>query len=242
MKIISVGIDDSADVKIADYKVDTTGSRIVLIINGKEWSLESKLLGKPNVYNIALSVAACHAFKIKKSHILEGIHDVESIEGRLQRLDAGQDFAVFVDYAHSPDALMNVLLAVREITKNRVITVFGCGGDRDRTKRPMMGQHATVLSDICIITTDNPRSEDPKKIIDDILDGVKQVDSSEKCYVIEDRREAIAKAISIAQKGDTVLIAGKGHEDYQILGENVIHFDDRQEALNFLRRRLEFGD
>ena len=153
------------------------------------------------------------------------------VPGRLEKIESGKGFYVFVDYAHTPDALKNVILALKGITKKRIIVVFGCGGDRDKKKRPKMGAAVTRLAGFAVITNDNPRSEDPGKIILDIKRGIKK----NNFCVIPDRRQAIKKALSLAQNGDTVLIAGKGHEDCQILKDKVVRFDDRKVARECLK-------
>jgi UDP-N-acetylmuramoyl-L-alanyl-D-glutamate--2,6-diaminopimelate ligase len=162
--------------------------------------------------------------------IASGLSSVGAVEGRLETVDAGQNFAIVVDYAHTPDALRKTLEAIGKLVTGRVITVFGCGGDRDRGKRPMMGGIAAEGSDLVVVTSDNPRTEDPAAIIDEIVAGVEAAGGGTKLAVIEDRREAIAHAVGEAGPGDLVLIAGKGHEDYQIVGTAKLHFDDREEA------------
>jgi UDP-N-acetylmuramoyl-L-alanyl-D-glutamate--2,6-diaminopimelate ligase len=167
------------------------------------------------------------------STIKEGLMDVEYIPGRLEFLRCGQKFWVIVDYAHTPGALEAVLLAIRGLFPRRLITVFGCGGERDRGKRPLMGEVASRLSDIVILTNDNPRWEDPISIIKDIEMGIK----SKNYRVIEDRREAIKYALMKAKEKDAVLIAGKGHEDYQIIGDSKVPFDDRKVVRSILEGR-----
>jgi len=162
--------------------------------------------------------------------------EIPGVPGRFESVRAGQPFQVIVDYAHTPDGLENVLRTAREFTKGALITVFGCGGDRDRTKRPLMGSIASRLSDLVMVTSDNPRSEVPEAIIQEILAGV----AGGKHVAITDRREAIAQACALAKPGDTVLIAGKGHETYQIIGKETYPFDDRAEARQALRR-LGYG-
>lgn len=161
---------------------------------------------------------------------------LDNVSGRMEVIDEQQEYLVLVDYAHTPDSLDNALSTLREFATQKIITVFGCGGDRDRTKRPLMGKLAAQYSDYVIITSDNPRTEDPKAILDDIESGVKEsgepVDSYE---MIIDRRQAIARAMELAQSGDVVLIAGKGHETYQIMKDQTIHFDDREEAKKAIR-------
>jgi UDP-N-acetylmuramoyl-L-alanyl-D-glutamate--2,6-diaminopimelate ligase len=165
---------------------------------------------------------------------LRGIEQLTEVPGRLERVDAGQAFYVFVDYAHTPDALEQVLRTVRTETLGRLITVFGCGGDRDPGKRPLMGRSATAISDYTIITSDNPRTESPEAIVADIVAGV---EPSRHYTTIVDREQAIAHAIAEAKPKDTVVIAGKGHETYQIVGQTRRHFDDREVAREALRHR-----
>ena len=152
------------------------------------------------------------------------------VAGRLELVPGARGFSVVVDYAHTPDALEKVLAAVRDLNPARVITVFGCGGDRDRSKRPVMGRIAALASDLVMVTSDNPRTEEPGAIIAEILEGVREAGGSSEVTVIEDRREAIVAAVRAAATGDIVVIAGKGHEDYQIIGSETLHFDDREEA------------
>ena len=157
---------------------------------------------------------------------------MENISGRFEKIEEGQDFAVVVDYAHTEDALKRLLEAVKEFANGRIITVFGCGGDRDKGKRPKMGETAGKASNIVIITSDNPRSEDPMEIIKEIEEGIKGIKNGKKpdYLIMPDRREAICKAVELARKDDIVVIAGKGHEDYQIIGDKKSHFDDREIA------------
>ncbi len=167
--------------------------------------------------------------------IAAGLHAFRDVAGHLERIEMGQPFAVIVDYAHTPDGVENVLRAARALNPRRLIVVFGCGGDRDRSKRAPMGEAAGSLSDIVILTSDNPRTEDPEKILTDAEAGLR---STSKPYEkIADRREAIRRAIAEARTGDLVLIAGKGHEDYQIIGREVFHFDDKEEARAALAAR-----
>jgi len=238
-KVITVGKNDAADVRIIDYKMNDKGSRIMLTVGNEDVRVDTNLFGLPNVYNVTTSFAVAWGMGLKIPTILQGIAQLEIVEGRMERVDAGQDFKIIVDYAHSPDALMNLLITVRQITNGRVITVFGCGGDRDKSKRPMMGQHAALLSDIAIVTSDNPRNEPPAQIISDILIGIIEVKKTVKYKVIEDRREAIKAAIMMANKGDAVVIAGKGHEDYQIIGGKELPFDDRKISLEFAKAKIE---
>ena len=169
------------------------------------------------------------------AQIQSALNRAHAPEGRMESIDEGQEFFVAVDYAHTPDGLKNVLATVREFTPGRLICVFGCGGDRDRTKRPQMGAIAASLSDVVVVTSDNPRTEDPNRIIDDILAGTSG--SHAQVQIEVDRRQAIERAVSLAQKGDFVVIAGKGHETYQIFKERTIHFDDREVVREALENR-----
>jgi len=191
-----------------------------------------KLLGRHNTSNALCAAAICGGMGMPVDRIAEGLAALQSVPGRFEPVDAGQDFFVIVDYAHTADGLRNVLQAARELTKGRVITVFGCGGDRDKGKRPKMGAVAAKLSDFAILTSDNPRTEDPHRIILDVEVGLQRAGKRKKddYLVIERRQDAIRQAISMARPADLVMIAGKGHEDYQILGTNRIHFDDREVA------------
>jgi UDP-N-acetylmuramoyl-L-alanyl-D-glutamate--2,6-diaminopimelate ligase len=196
--------------------------------------VESKLIGRFNVYNILTSVGIACSLGLKEEVIQKGVRDAEPVEGRFEGIDAGQDFLCIVDYAHTEDALRNLIEEARHITEGRVITVFGCGGDRDRSKRPLMGEAASEMSDLVIVTSDNPRSEEPSKIIEDILKGIK----GNNCILRPDREEAIREAVSMAQGGDTVLIAGKGHENYQEIEGVRHHFSDRELLEKEIQKRL----
>jgi UDP-N-acetylmuramoyl-L-alanyl-D-glutamate--2,6-diaminopimelate ligase len=204
-------------------------------------------VGEFNLENILSATGAALALGISPAAIAAGIDSLACVPGRLERIVEGGERFIFVDYSHKPDALENAITALRALTKGRLITVFGCGGDRDRTKRPVMGAIAARLSDLTVVTSDNPRTEDPLAIIAEIEAGVRQVCTrrlsadaltvawQKKGYLVEpDRRTAIAASIKAAHAGDAVLIAGKGHETYQILAGETIHFDDREEARQVL--------
>ena len=186
-----------------------------------------QLRGGFNVENVLAAVTVAELLEVPLEAVRAGIAAVPGVPGRFESVDAGQDFAVLVDYAHTPDGLQNVLESAREITSGRLICVFGCGGDRDRGKRPLMGRIARELADIAIVTSDNPRSEDPEAIIAEIMDGNSMTSEP-------DRRAAIALAVGLAQRGDVVVIAGKGHEQGQQFGETVLPFDDRTVAIEEL--------
>jgi UDP-N-acetylmuramoyl-L-alanyl-D-glutamate--2,6-diaminopimelate ligase len=203
--------------------------------------VRSKLVGRPNVYNILAAVATAAVLDIPLDAIERGLQALDGVPGRFQVASAAADeVTVVVDYAHTDDALRNLLETARPLATGRLITVFGCGGDRDRTKRPLMGAVAGRLSDLIVITSDNPRSEDPHRIIEEIQRGITadtQRDGTPRPLAIADRREAIAKAIELARPGDVVLIAGKGHEKYQAIGDRVLPFDDVAVARDALKRR-----
>lgn len=230
---ITYGIKEPAMVTAKNVVISKDGLSFDLVLGDKSFVVSSKLLGEVNVYNILSAVGYCYGVGIPIDTVLEVIRNFSPVRGRLERIDLGQSFQVLVDYAHTPDALERVLKVSKSLGK-RVIVVFGCGGDRDRTKRPIMGDIATRLSDFAIITSDNPRSEDPMKIIEDIVNGIKKNN-----YVIrEDRKEAINYAIDMAEPGDVVVIAGKGHETYQIFRDITIHFDDKEVAIEAIKRRI----
>ena len=212
--------------------------------------VQSPLVGRHNVYNVLTAIGIGIALGFPADAIALGIRAMKAVPGRMEKVDEGQGFGVVVDYAHTEDALQRLLQAAREITASRIITVFGCGGDRDRTKRPKMGAAALKGSDIVIVTSDNPRSEDAMSIIREIEVGMANdmkaastghaAKHREKPYfVIADRRGAIAEAVRIAKPGDVVVLAGKGHEDYQIIGSSKLHFDDREVAREEIRKRQE---
>jgi UDP-N-acetylmuramoyl-L-alanyl-D-glutamate--2,6-diaminopimelate ligase len=201
----------------------------------------SKLVGRPNVFNILAAVSAATALDIPFDAIEQGLRSLEGVPGRFQVVsDAKDEVTVVVDYAHTDDALRNLLETARPLALGRLITVFGCGGDRDRTKRPLMGAVAGRLSDLIVITSDNPRSEDPNRIIEEVQRGITpdtRRDSTQSLLTIVDRRAAISKAIELASAGDVVLVAGKGHENYQVIGDRTLPFDDVAVAREALARR-----
>lgn len=238
---ISYGFGSRTDVGTEDFEV--SAGRLAFTANTPSGNVEvvSGLTGRPHVYNILASIAAGLALEISLEDIAKGITECSTVSGRFEQVTLEGSsllpFTVIVDYAHTDDALRNVLQTAREVANDkRVITVFGCGGDRDRTKRAPMGELAGTLSDVAIVTSDNPRTEDPDAIIQEIEVGLK---SAGRPYVkLTDRRDAIFHAISEAREGDVVLIAGKGHEDYQIIGEKKIHFDDHEVAREAMSLRL----
>ena len=229
--------DPSAELFIRDLQLGAGGVRGVLQTPAGEGAFHSPLLGRFNLMNLLQAVGALVQQGVPLAQLLEGLANFRGVPGRMERVvvgDGGGDPAVLVDYAHTPDGLANALAACRPFTKGRLICVFGCGGDRDRSKRPQMGAIAAQLADQLYVTSDNPRTEDVQQILADVTAGIAPGASMQ---VDADRAVAIAAAIAAAAPGDLVLIAGKGHEDYQILGTTKVHFDDREEAEKALRRR-----
>jgi len=239
IETLTTGLDSSADVTAEDCILSEDGIRFTLKTPSGSQSIQSPLLGRHNAYNLLSASAVALAQGVSLTDIGQGIQSLECVPGRFEKVQQGQDFIVAVDYAHTDDALANALKAARAISENRVIVVFGCGGDRDPGKRKEMGRVALEMSDFAVITSDNPRTEDPEQIIRQVCEGVPANRKRNEHYtVLPNRREAIKFAIGLAQTGDLVLIAGKGHEDYQILSTGKIHFDDREEAERALRERL----
>jgi UDP-N-acetylmuramoyl-L-alanyl-D-glutamate--2,6-diaminopimelate ligase len=219
-----------ADVSASGIALSLKGTRFRTRTPRGEFDVETPLIGRFNVENFLAGLTAALALDIDPAVALRGLLTMTGVPGRLERVSAGQDFAVIVDYAHTDDALKNLLETVRELKPRRLITVFGCGGDRDRTKRPLMGAVASRLSDVVVVTSDNPRSEPPEAILDEIQRGMPSGPRRGERYAIVDRREAIGRALEMAGPGDAVVIAGKGHETYQVLRDRTVPFDDRQVA------------
>ena len=226
---LSYSIEHDAGVRLREARAKKDGTELDVETPKGLLRLSSSLLGQHNVYNILAAVTCCIRYNIHPQAIIEGISSLESIPGRLQRIDAGQPFLVLVDYAHTEDGLKNVLSAVKDMCKGKILTVFGCGGDRDKTKRPKMGRVASRGSDKVFITSDNPRSETPEEIAGDIIAGIPKERFS-TVQIIHDRKEAINQAIMSAGAGDCVLIAGKGHERYQVFVNREENFDDTEVA------------
>ncbi|WAH35537.1 UDP-N-acetylmuramoyl-L-alanyl-D-glutamate--2,6-diaminopimelate ligase [Alicyclobacillus dauci] len=225
---LTYGLSEQAHVRAVSVKLDHTGVRMTVLTPLGDIDVHTGLIGRFNVYNVLAAVSVGIIEGIPLESIATALASYSGVPGRCERVDAGQPFGIFVDYAHTPDGIENVLSSVREFAKGKVISVVGCGGDRDKTKRPIMAAKALQLSDYAILTSDNPRTEDPNAILDDMEAGV--VGLTGQYERIVDRREAIQAAIARASAGDVVVIAGKGHEDYQIIGKSKIHFDDREEA------------
>jgi UDP-N-acetylmuramyl-tripeptide synthetase len=231
----SVREDSGAGLVARELQLTLEGTRFLVRAGGQDLAVRTPLIGLFNVSNVLAALGACLGLGLPLERALAGIASVTGVPGRLERVQAGQDFTVVVDYAHTDDALRNLLETVRELRPRRLITVFGCGGDRDRTKRPLMGAVAARLSDAVIVTSDNPRSEPPEAIIEEILAGMGNGRRAQP-QVVVDRREAIARALEMAGPGDAVVIAGKGHETYQVLRDRTVPFDDRQVAREVIAR------
>lgn len=228
LRVIRYAVQSNADVTASEPKFSLSGMRFQLKTPAEEREFSSPLVGPPHIYNTLAAVATGLALGYSLDVVSDALERCPGAPGRFERVAHEGDFAVVVDYAHTDDALLNVLRTAREVVTGRIITVFGCGGDRDRSKRAPMGAAAGSLSDSVILTSDNPRNEDPNQILCDAEEGIQ---ATGKPYrKIADRREAIHAAVAEARTGDLVLIAGKGHEDYQIIGREVSHFDDREVA------------
>jgi UDP-N-acetylmuramoyl-L-alanyl-D-glutamate--2,6-diaminopimelate ligase len=233
---VTYGIENPADISAKKFQLAFSGLTFTAQTPNGKLQIQSPLVGRINVYNILAAIGAAQAAGIANETIEAGIHQLQNVPGRFQRVDLGQPFLVIVDFAHTDDALENLIKTARELNpKGRVITLFGCGGGKDRTKRPVMGEVAGRLSDLTILTNDNPRQEDPLKIISDIVVGLQK--SQGKYLIEQDREKAIGMAFDEARAGDLVLLAGKGHEDYQILADKTLAWDDRKVAEQELRQR-----
>ncbi len=228
--LLSFGRNPGADVRAVDIHTDRSGTRFTALTPNGPIPVTLSHLGEFHVYNALAAVAAGQVLKVGAEAIQTGLANTPGVPGRLEPVQCGQDFGVAVDYAHKPDALKRLLESVRRLTVGRVLTVFGCGGDRDRGKRPIMGQIAAELSDLVIVTSDNPRTEEPERIIADILEGARTAAEPHRLLVEPDRARAIQLAIAEAEPGDFVVIAGKGHETTQTFADHRIDFDDRKVA------------
>jgi UDP-N-acetylmuramoyl-L-alanyl-D-glutamate--2,6-diaminopimelate ligase len=232
-RVLTYGEAPAADLRAENVQFGFDGLRFDLVYRGARQRIQSPLAGRVNVMNILAAAGAGISYGLSLETIARGIAACRAVPGRFERVDQGQPFLVVVDYAHTDDALRNAIQIARQMTRGRVITVFGCGGDRDRTKRPLMGMAAGELSDVVVLTSDNPRSEDPIAIMNDVLVGLRRYDTPHS--VEPDRAKAIRLALGEAAAGDVVLIAGKGHEQYQIFKDRTVTFDDRETAREALR-------
>ncbi len=241
--VITCGIEEGAMIRAEDIKEFRAPHQTLTIPSGVSFAIRtpesrfmvhSNLIGRFNVYNVLMSAGLAYALGIREDVIQQGIRDIQHVEGRFESIVEGQRFLCIVDYAHTEDALKKLIQETRLITKKRIITVFGCGGDRDKMKRPKMGAAASELSDFVIITSDNPRSEEPFEIINDIVLGVKK----DNYTLISDREKAIEEAVSLAKEGDTLLVAGKGHENYQEVKGVRHYFSDKEILRKAIRKQL----
>jgi UDP-N-acetylmuramoyl-L-alanyl-D-glutamate--2,6-diaminopimelate ligase len=226
-RVLTYGIESEADVRAEAISLTPTGTRCKICFQGTSYSLQSALIGRFNVYNLLAAIGAGLARSYPIEKILDALATFSTVQGRLERIENEKGLHLFVDYAHTEDALANVLTTLREINKKRIVTLFGCGGNRDKTKRPKMGAVVEALSDEIFVTSDNPRSEDPQEIITEILAGFRE---PKRAHVLVDREEAIRAAVHFCTPEDILLIAGKGHEAYQIFSHGTIAFDDRKMA------------
>jgi len=232
--LLTFGEHESSDIRLMEVRLEASRSFVTVTTPAGLIRYTLPVPGRFNVFNSLAAVGIARACGYPDEVIVRGLETVEPVRGRYEIVDEGQDYTVIVDYAHTPDALERILGAAREVTKGRLISVFGCGGDRDRGKRPLMGTISERIADLSIVTSDNPRTEDPDAIIEDILKGF---DSLASCETIPDREKAIERAIERASAGDTVVIAGKGHEEYQIVGTEKRHFDDAETARRLIRAK-----
>lgn len=238
-QVITYGIDSEAHVRAVDIGKDESG--IFFTVDSFKGSLDMRLSlkGRFNVYNALAAVTVGLLEGLTLEEIGKSLAGFSGVAGRFETVEAGQEYTVVIDYAHTPDGLENVIKAARELTRGRVITVFGCGGERDRSKRPLMGEAAGRYSDLAILTDDNPRGEDPARIVDDVVPGLERFQPAEGYRVIPDRRKAITAAIDSAAPGDLVLVAGKGHEAEQVYRDRVLVFNDRRVAGELIMARLK---
>jgi UDP-N-acetylmuramoyl-L-alanyl-D-glutamate--2,6-diaminopimelate ligase len=240
LEVITYGLGVQADFRASSVRFDATGSSFQLTAKGREYLVRSPLIGSFNIYNALGALAAANAMGMELRAAVAAMAKAPQVPGRLQRVNAKRSFQVFVDYAHTDDALRNVLRTLKELKPANLITVFGCGGDRDTAKRPLMAAAAEEFSDWCILTSDNPRSEDPLRILADIRKGLR----GKRYEEIPDRAEAINRAVQLAGSGDIILLAGKGHETYQEFAEGKrLPFDDAAVARRAIEaKRVEVED
>ncbi|MDD4267873.1 MAG: UDP-N-acetylmuramoyl-L-alanyl-D-glutamate--2,6-diaminopimelate ligase [Pirellulales bacterium] len=237
--LLTVGIHSSAEISGVEIERFASEQTFLLSAGSETIPVRTKMIGTHHVYNCLVAAAVGLAYGIDLPTIVQGLEKVDHVPGRLERIECGQPFGVFVDYAHTPEALGSVLATLREVTAGRILCVFGAGGNRDREKRPLMGRAVRAGADLAIVTNDNPRDEDPEQIVREILAGVAGAAGAE---VVFDRREAIGRALGAAEPGDCVLIAGKGHEACQIVGDRTLPLDDRQVARTWLYENQPFAE
>lgn len=234
-EIVTYGIDQECDVRASNIKITSQGTSFDVNAFGKEATVQLKMIGKFSVYNALAAMAACLVDGIPIQSIINSLETVQGVSGRFEPVDGGQPFTVIVDYAHTPDSLDNVLKTVKEFASGDICVVVGCGGDRDKTKRPLMAKIASELADSVVLTSDNPRSEDPHQILKDMEVGLTEHSLNN---TIVDRKQAIIHAIKNAKENDVIIIAGKGHETYQTIGNETIYFDDRLIAKEAVKELL----
>ena len=238
LNVVSVSVSNKdADIYTTDAVIKGSESSFVIHCNGEEKLCKINMGGEYNVFNALMAVGLTSTIGVSLDDICSGLEALKAVPGRLEAIENDKGINVIVDYAHSPDALSNVLRALRPVTEKRLITVFGCGGNRSHEKRPIMGRTALENSDVVIVTSDNPRKEDPQSIIDEIMTGINSmvIPGGKSVSQIVDRKEAILNALNMAESGDTVLIAGKGHETGQYFADRTIAFDDREVARSFFK-------
>jgi UDP-N-acetylmuramoyl-L-alanyl-D-glutamate--2,6-diaminopimelate ligase len=228
--VVTYGLREDCLVRAKDVRTEAKGTVFTLALGSTERTVRTRLIGRFNVYNSLAAAAVAYGLGFDTDCVAQGLESARNVRGRVELVPGSDRFSVWVDYAHTPESLRDILALAREMSTGRVIAVFGCGGDRDATRRPVMGKLAGDMADLVIITNDNPRTEDPDKILDHIESGVKESRGSGSYLRIKDRRAAINEAISKAMPGDVVVLAGKGHETYQIIGDETFHFDDVEEA------------
>ncbi|MDD7795162.1 UDP-N-acetylmuramoyl-L-alanyl-D-glutamate--2,6-diaminopimelate ligase [Clostridium sp. 'White wine YQ'] len=225
-KILTYGIDKDADIKASKIRYNNDSVTFIVTLKGISKEITINIPGKFTVYNALATIGACYGLGLEINEILNLVSTIKNVPGRLELINNSLNKNVIIDYAHTPDALEKLLMMSRQITKGKIIVVFGCGGDRDKSKRGIMGMAAGVLSDYTIITSDNPRTENPLDIIEDIEEGMNVIKANHEKII--DRKKAIERGLSLLKDDDLLVIAGKGHEDYQIIGNTKIHFDDRE--------------
>ncbi|WP_160680129.1 UDP-N-acetylmuramoyl-L-alanyl-D-glutamate--2,6-diaminopimelate ligase [Clostridium sp. C8-1-8] len=230
-KVLGYGVNKKCDFQAQDIKYNNSSVHFNLKHDNKTFKVELNVPGRFSVYNILAAIASCNLIGFELEEVIKAVKEIKGVPGRFQAIPNNKGSLVIVDYAHTPDALKNILMSVKEITKGRIILVFGCGGNRDSSKRAIMGEIAGTFSDYCIVTSDNPRKENPIKIIEDIEKGL--MGTNCKFEREQDRKQAINRALNIAKPEDAVIIAGKGHENYQIIKDETIHFSDEEVVLSY---------
>jgi UDP-N-acetylmuramoyl-L-alanyl-D-glutamate--2,6-diaminopimelate ligase len=235
IKVLTYGGGFGADYRFTDLQNTIQGTQFTMEHKGRSFLVRIPLLGRFNVYNCLAAIAAIHGMGYNLRETVANMANIPQVPGRMQSVGRQRNFKVLVDYAHTPDAMENALKTVKELGPRRIVTVFGCGGSRDKTKRPLMAAAAESFSNVLILTSDNPRQEDPESIIRDIASGLS---GTVPCVAITDRDEAIRHAIESARDGDVILIAGKGHETQQVFADRTIEFDDVRVASRHLKNRL----